>query len=174
MYRGKRAERKAPPKKWMVLLASLMVLLVLAVGGTVAFLFTESDPFTNTFRPGEVNIVVQPDRTVQNTGNIPVYIRAAVVTSWVDADGNLYWKQPDANVTATGWKQHTDGFYYWPTSVAANASTDAITASASESMEGYTFTVEILAQAIQADGGYVNGTSAVVDAWGVDPETLKK
>ena len=52
-YRGKRA-RKRTLARPVLLALSLVLVLGLGVGGTLAYLVTNTDPVTNTFTPGEV------------------------------------------------------------------------------------------------------------------------
>lgn len=98
--------------KRIVTLLSLVLLLALAVGGTLAFIVAKSGDVNNTFEPGRVSCAIHENGTngaanfdgvtktnvaVKNTGNIKAYIRAAVVVNWQDSQGNIYPKAPVAD-----------------------------------------------------------------------------
>lgn len=175
---------KKHSKKTILLLVSLVIVLVAVVGTTIAYLVTNTDPITNTFKPSEVtteidesfNGDVKNDVKVKNTGDVEAYIRAAVVVTWQNDDGQVYPTAPaegtDYIVTWTmdGWAK-SGNYYYYKTPVAAGESTDVLLTGC-KPVEGkaptdYHLVVEILAQAIQA-----NPKSAVTEAWEVDPTTL--
>ena len=82
-------------KKTVILIASLILFLVAAVGGTAAYLRASSDEVTNTFIPAEVIIDINETKatntksdisfTNRDTENaVPVYIRATLVIYWTD------------------------------------------------------------------------------------------
>lgn len=68
----------------------------------------------------------------QNTGDTTAWIRATVVITWKDKNGNVYgqapvvdtdytivWSWEDKANPETGWLKGNDGFYYWNTPVNA-------------------------------------------------------
>lgn len=93
MATNKSSRRKLTP----LAAAALLLVLVLAVGGTLAWLTAKTDPITNTFTAAtsEIEIVeefanqTKSNVKVQNKGNVPVYIRVALIPTWgtVDAGG---------------------------------------------------------------------------------------
>ena len=94
---------KAPGKKHSFSATAVCLLLTaaLAIGGTLAYLYTNSDTVTNTFNPTDVEIVVvekvegniKSEVKIANTGKADAFIRAKVVITWQDASGNVYPKQ---------------------------------------------------------------------------------
>lgn len=202
MYQGKhipRDSRRAPRKnrrfRWnrqFVLLVSILALLVGIVGSSLAYLITQTGSVENTFQPSKVTCEIQEEFSqggsekknvqVKNTGDTDAYIRAALVFTWVDSQGNIApvaVKESDyVLVLGTGWSaKQTDGFYYYKTSVAPGEKTgnlvNSITRVENFAPEGYTLCVDVIADAVQAKGGASNGNKAVVEAWGVDPTTLE-
>ena len=172
-------------KKFLVLLVCVTVLLTFAVSGTVAFLADNSGPVVNEFTPVNVtpsvteklNNNVKSDVQIQNTGNIDAYIRAMVIITWQNKEGQVLAMLPQADDYSiswgTGWDRDTsDGFYYHTTKVAPGQLTSVLIKECkplkAAPVEGYTLHVEILAQSIQAQP-----IDAVMAAWGVDPTTLK-
>lgn len=171
---------KKQNKKSLVLLVCVALLLTCAVGSTVAYLVDKTDSITNTFTPAEVTTEITEDFPgnvknnvqVKNNGSISAYIRAAVVVTWQDDEGNVYAVAPveDTDYTVTwkmdGWKKGTDGFYYHKSPVAAGASTGILFTDCKpvkgKAPEGYHLSVEILAQAIQAEP-----TTVVESTWKV-------
>ncbi|MGM9913188.1 hypothetical protein [Floccifex sp.] len=168
-------------KKSFVLLACALFLLVGVVDGTAAFLMTKTDNVQNNFEYGNVATRVQEDFddnglvksnvSIQNTGNISAYIRATVVVTWQDYEGNVLSDIPKEGTdytiiyTAQGWKQGTDGYWYYQTAVPASKYTGQLISGCNRGatkapVDGYTLHVEILADAIQAEPA-----DAVKEAW---------
>ena len=161
-----------------VLLIAIILLISTAVGATVAFLTTKTEPVENTFEYAKVSCkVTESDdmygRRVQvrNTGTIDAYIRATYVVSWLDQDGNIAASDPAGySYTLTenpdsSWTKGKDGYFYYLTPVAPDDSTRGslltCTATYPDNPE-YTLSVEILAEAIQSAPD-----NAVQEAWGV-------
>lgn len=183
MYRKKHlaasANRPLPKKKVSMLLVSLVLIAAIAVGSTVAFIATSTEPITNIFNPANVTIDidekiengVKTDVQVKNTGNTDAFIRAKIVVTWKDTNGNVSATKPveDTDYTMTlneaDWFQGTDGFYYCKTSVAPNGFTPVLIEKCEKTRtppDGYDLSVEIIASGIQStpDG-------AVKEAWGM-------
>ena len=75
-------------KKSGVLLIAAVLLLVMAVGGTIAYLATSTEPVVNTFTPGNTDITVdeefdgkvKTDVAIKNDGTVDAYIRVKVLS----------------------------------------------------------------------------------------------
>ena len=168
------------PGKTAALLLSAVVLLGVTAARTGAFVAEKPEgAVTNTFERSSVTCEVtetfednvKSDVQIKNTGDVDAYMRATIVVTWQDADHNLYWQTPvlDTEYTMTiaedtGWFLGSDGYYYYENPVAVGASTGVLISEckpiAAAPAEDYTLVVEILAEAIQADG--VNSESAAV------------
>ena len=160
-----------------VLLIAIILLISTAVGSTVAFLATKTEPVENSFEYANVSCTVTQNCDtdgsivqVKNTGTISAYIRAAVVANWIDVDGNIAASVPegysyDLTCSSGSWAQGKDGFFYYLLPVAPGASTEGnlltCMVTCSETPE-YTLSVEVLAEAIQS-----TPASAVNEAWNV-------
>ena len=158
-----------------VLLIAVILLISTAVGSTVAFLATKTEPVENSFEYANVSCKVTQNCDtdgsivqVKNTGTISAYIRAAVVANWIDVDGNIAASVPegysyDLTCSSGCWAQGTDGFFYYLLPVAPGASTEGnlltCTVTCPEDPE-YTLSVEVLTEAIQS-----TPASAVNEAW---------
>ena len=159
-----------------VLLIAIILLISTAVGSTVAFLATKTEPVENSFEYVNVSCEVTQDRDtegssivkVKNTGTISAYIRAAVVANWIDMGGNIAASVPggysyDLTCSSGSWVQGTDGFFYYLLPVAPDASTEGnlltCTVTCPATPE-YTLSVEVLAEAIQS-----TPANAVNEAW---------
>ena len=184
---GKRVMKTKQP----VALVALLVLLCCTVAGTLAYLVDKTPEVKNTFEPAKVTTEVKEefDGTtksevkIRNTGNIPAYIRAAVIINWADKDGNVYGGAAPAETTdytisynKADWKL-IDGYWYCKTVVQVGSETPALIESCSKTStaavpEGYDLQVTILADGIQADGVGSNGKTPMEDAWGVTPGQL--
>lgn len=163
----------------VLLLAALVVIAMGVVGGTVAYLVTNTTPVVNTFEPGYVTCIINEDFkdgdtvkknvTVTNTGNVDAYIRAAIIVTWKngnDIAATVPAKGTDYTLVLNedDWVEH-DGYYYYKNgSVAPNGGTTTNLIKSCEvigSNGGYTLSVEILADAIQS-----SPDEAVKQAWG--------
>ncbi len=158
-----------------VLLIAVILLISTAVGSTVAFLATKTEPVENSFEYANVSCKVTQNCDtdgsivqVKNTGTISAYIRAAVVANWMDVDGNIAASVPeeysyDLTCSSGSWTQDKDGFFYYLLPVAPGALTEGslltCTVTCPEDPE-YTLSVEVLAEAIQS-----TPASAVNEAW---------
>ena len=164
--KGSRAGRTA---KSSALIIALALILILAVGGTVAYIFTQTGPVINTFTPTEAKITVDEEIsgnqktsiTVENISTgVPVYIRVALVANMIDEDGNVTGAASVPTFTlGENWFEGSDGYYYYTKAVPVGESTGNLLKSPmtlSENMQ-----VVVLADAIQAEP-----KQAVIDAWG--------
>lgn len=167
--------------KMMTVILSVVLLVAATVGVTVAFLVDKTPSTDKTFVPVYVSCKVQEtmDRTtntktdvaVQNTCDIPAYVRVAIVVTWVSEEsGSTYGGAPVdgrdyvASFSDNGWIKGTDGFYYCTSPVAAEAVTPVLLRSIApvdgKAPEGYVLSVQVVASAIQAEPA-----EAVTSAW---------
>ena len=164
-------------KKLSIGLASLVLVLVCAVGGTLAWMAAASNSVTNTFVPASISTTVEEkteggvkrDVQIQNTGDVDAYIRAAVVINLLDDKGNIVGTAPaeETDYTITwgqDWFQLGD-YYYYPSKVAPTGRTTDLIKEC-QPMEGKNLQVTILAEGVQADGKDENNIPAVNLAWG--------
>mgnify|MGYP004624583965 CR=1 FL=1 len=167
-------------KRSLVLVVSLLALLLVVAGGTLAWL-TAQDSVSNTFTPAHVTCDVdetfqdgiKSDVKIKNTSDIPVYIRASIIVTWKDSFGNVYGQLPVAGTDYTmtmandsKWVPNGD-YYYFTSPVAVGATTGTLISSCTVEEgatipEGYALSVEIIAEAIQSQPA-----RAVQQAWGV-------
>lgn len=167
-------------KRSGILLAAVIVLLAGAVGGTWAFLVAQSEPVQNNFTYAQVSCTinekfengVKSDVKIQNTGDIPAYIRARIVVTWKDANGNVSSTVPVKNTdytiafNTTDWTQQ-DGYWYCKNAVDAKDFTPVLITKCEKTGAApvdYDLSVEILADAIQSEPA-----SAVTEAWKYTP-----
>ena len=156
-------------KKLLTLLVSFLVIAVFAVGGTVAFLYTNDGPIENVFTPSKVttevveqiNNGVKSNVRIKNTGDTDAWIRAYVVITWQDKDGNVYGEMPEKGKHYTDWNLDNywipgeDGFYYYTKPVAPDGMTDVLIASISQTANSapaadYYLNVEIIGSGLQS------------------------
>ena len=167
----------------MAIVTAIVALLL--VGATLAYLFANGNKIENIFNPGSVDVEVHEKtenntKTViklTNTGNAKAFLRASIVTYYIDASKNVVGSIPATlgafNISAD-WKKGTDGYYYYtkpvdPSGVTSNlfaTSSDKITLTPmTQEVKGETVTyqqvVEVFAEAIQSAP-----VKAVQDAWG--------
>ena len=159
-----------------MLLATVM-LFVLAVGGTIAWLIDKDSPLVNTFDPSKVTCEVQEkfdgkvksDVNVKNTGDIDAFIRVKLVTYRTNADGKHIGgtaEIPDFT-PGEGWVKYGD-YYYYTKPVAPNAKPATNLISSITLTDSYTDAdggmqaIDVMAEAIQSVPA-----DAVRQAWGV-------
>ena len=148
MYKGKyedkhREEAAAPANEKTLrtgrvtaIVMATVLLLALAIGGTVAWLSTKDEPITNTFLPSKVACKVTEDFdsttgektnvNVENTGNTQAFIRVKLVTYRTNDQGQHIGGTaalPDFELGAD-WVEY-DGYYYYKLPVAAGGKPEA-------------------------------------------------
>ena len=182
-YDGKHRKAKAQPVRrktyhkgrLTAMAIATVMLLALAIGGTVAWLSTKDAPITNTFNPSKVACEVtekfdgkiKSNVNVTNTSDIDAYIRVKLVTYRVNEQNQhiggtatIPTFEPGA-----GWVKSGD-YYYYTLPVAANRTTAnlinsiELTGSYNDA-DGGKQVVEVMAEAIQSVP-----EAAVNAAWG--------
>lgn len=168
-------------RKSVILLISVSALVFMVIGFSTSFLKTQKGPLVNEFASSyvtsevveEFDNKVKSNVRIQNTGDIAAYIRAAIIVTWKDKNGNVYPQMPVAGTDYTiefsnnGWDIETsDGYYYYTKPVASKDYTEVLINEVkpvdSKTPEGYRLSVEILGDAIQS-----LPTKAVESSWGV-------
>lgn len=194
MYHGKYEARHSQGKpakqsgKAGILFLSLLLIVLCTVGGTVAFLVTQTTGLTNTFTPSHVSCSVtenfdgttKRNVNVTNTGDTDAYIRVKLVSYRVnDQNQHIGGTATIPSFTpGTNWVQNGDYYYYTlPVVPGGEPNTEligeaGITLVSYSDADGGKQVIEVMAEAIQAKGVVADGTKIVVKAWGVDPETL--
>ena len=175
--------RKRKQTKRRTTLLSIFLILSLAVGGTLAYIVARTDNVNNQFEPSYVTCQVNANNNsfdVTNTGDVDAFIRAAIVVNWMDDQGDVRGISPkasDYSLTVNDkdwWKDTKTGYYYYKYSVVPAGVTEDLIASYGlaagvTAPSGYELCVEVVAEAIQADGDTDNGAvPAYKDAWGID------
>ena len=170
----RRAPRRARRRgRLFALLAAVVLVSALAVGGTVAFILTQTEEKVNVFAPAKVACTMtetfdgttKRDVAVKNTGDTVAYIRAAVIVTWMK-DGNAADQNVTARLPQEGtdytlkytegvWLRGADGYWYYPDPVAPGDSTGKLIESCvqlatANAPDGYHLSVEIAASAIQS------------------------
>lgn len=177
-YSGKHT-RASAPRRGLVLAAALALTLIFSAGGTLAWLAASTEETVNTFSPAQMEIQVKEEFDgetkehvkVVNNSETAVYIRVALVPTWVTDDAKHEPVAQSAslsdlnfvNLPASGWKQDGD-YYYYTLPVPAGSTTPELFTSATVAVtppEGCTMDLQVLAQAIQAAP-----RDAVIAAWG--------
>lgn len=163
-----------------MMVLSIVLLLGVAIGGTIAWLSTKTTPVTNTFTPARVTCEVEEkfDNTtgvktnvnVKNAGNIAVYIRVKLVTYRTNNAGQHIGGTAELPKFTPGenWVEKKDGYYYYTLPVEPNAQpqtnlADSMTLEMSYGdADGGKQALDVMAEAIQSAP-----EKAVADAWGV-------
>lgn len=120
-------------KSRMIMWVSILALLVVAVGGTLALMFTRANSVTNTFTVGAVDTEINEVLTngnkqvsIKNYGTAPAYVRAQILVSGIASENveivsdeptepssnKVYLVMPSAvtvpNQAAPTWKRNTN------------------------------------------------------------------
>lgn len=183
-------------KKSLALTIAVVMLSVAVIGGSLAWLNAETGIITNIFKAPTVDIDIDENIEgnvkeavqVKNNGEIPVYVRVAIVVTWKDDKGNVYpvapkrdenysWTRKYSTINGTreiegcDWNEF-EGFYYYfdfdkhsfkvlePEEITSSLVENV--KQIGEAPKGYSLSVEIISQAIQA-----NPEDVIEDAWGV-------
>lgn len=188
-------------KRIKVRLAIIAVLVVLiTIPAAMAYMYVKTETIDNEFIPAQVSCKVienmeentKTSIQVENTSNVPVYIRLKVITYWQDSKGNIVGKFDNPKMVFNYDKEKwycvddtldnpTNGdLYYYRSSVPATAGasttnlfasgntitldtlTETVTNNGATVTYHYYQVVEFIAEAIQAEP-----TKAVEESWGV-------
>ena len=161
-------------KKIIILFVVCALLLLCAVGGTVAYLVVRTDPLTNIFDPIHLNSIVS-NSAVANLSGASEFVRSKVLISYKDIHGNILAAEPvegvDFSITydTENWVYGSDGFWYYKKALQAmphdfdvsNPDSDFSTFVSTrliteclqlkEAPDGYELEVEFLVSVIQAE-----------------------
>ena len=175
------------------ILLNVIIILTLISTVIVSMLFAaylkRSVEVNNTFKPAD-SIIPEIVETFKENNNelkenvyfkvgtteYPVYVRAAIVITWQDEKGVVYYKAPVPPVDKDGnanenpdysislnlddWTLGPDGFYYYNEVVQSGGNTTNLINKCKQLLpapvDGYTLSVEIIVQTIQAVG-YTDG-----------------
>lgn len=190
MYQGKyekkhdrpsdRCRRRRRTRRLNALLLSMVLLVTVAIGGTLAYLVTQDEPITNTFTPSFVTCKVtetfdedsgeKKEVNVQNTGDTDAYIRVRLVTYRTNAAGQHIGGTATISefTPGTNWVKYGDYYYYTlPVKPTEKPTTDLISSSITLNQnyadsDGGNQAIDVMAEAIQSGPAEAVGT-----AWGV-------
>ncbi len=170
-------KRIRPNGRLTAMVIATVMLLALAIGGTVAWLTDTSPAVVNTFTPSHVSCKVEEtfdnqagvksNVKVQNTSDIPAFIRVKLVTYRTNGKGEHIGGTatvPDFQ-PGTNWVLH-EGYYYYTQPVQPQNFT-RILIEQIKLQDSYTDAdrgrqaIDVMAEAIQSVP-----EAAVQDAWG--------
>ena len=162
-------------KRSLAALIALVLIICVAVGGTIAYIVTQTDKVENKFTPADVKIEIhetfdgtnKSSITIENVDdakNVPCYIRVKLVSNTQDADKNVTGSAAiNAFELNNKWFKGNDGCYYYKDVVNVGASTANLLANGEKITLTTGQVVEVLAEGIQA-----TPIDAVKAAWGDD------
>lgn len=182
MYHGKYEARhlqrrhKRRSKKTGMLFLSLLLVIGMVVGGTVAWLSTKSASITNTFLLSHVSCSVteefngttKSNVNVINTGDVDAFIRVKLVTYRVNDEeqhiGGIAKIHPFT--PGAGWVENGDYYYYTKPVAPDKQPVDALISSIDligsyTDADGGKQAIDVMAEAIQSVP-----ENAVKAAWG--------
>lgn len=185
MYHGNYENRKRPARRGRkkvknrlnTLVLSIILLAMLTVGGTLAYLIAQDTPITNTFEPSVVDTEITEDFdgtvkknvNARNTGDTDAYIRIKLVTYRVNDENQRIGGAAEIPAFTPGdnWVLY-NGYYYYtlPVKPGDEPATDLITSitltGSYDDADGGKQVIEVMAEAIQSAPA-----SAVGEAWHV-------
>lgn len=153
-----------------------LILCIIAVGVTLSFMYEKTGKTINRFVKAEVSCAVDEvfysdkgEKTsikVNNTGNIPAYIRVKLVSNWIDEDDNIVGKSsvmPEIKIK-DGWIPLGSNTYYYSQPVEPGGYTAEFLAEkvTLDEKDGLRQTLVVLAEAVQSEP-----YESVKDAWGI-------
>ena len=162
------------------LVICLILLLMISVGGTIAFVVTHTSEIRNTFTESVVKCEVdetfennvKSNVSIKNTGDTTAYIRAFVNVTWMNESGQVASVSPKSTdymieYSTSGWLKGSDGYWYYSLPVQPNNKTAVLINSCqlletASAPDGYYLSVEIVCSAIQS-----TPESVVRDIWHV-------
>ena len=162
-------------KRSLAALIALVLIICVAVGGTIAYIVTQTNSVENKFTPADVKIEInevfenniKSSITVKNVDdakNVPCYIRVKLVSNTQDDNGNVTGSAVINTFKLNDkWFDGGDGCYYYKDVVNVGTSTANLLAAGEKITLTNDQVVEVLAEGIQA-----TPIDAVKAAWGAD------
>lgn len=161
--------------KSSTMMVSILLVICFVVSGTIAFLYDSSDVIENRFVPTQVSTEVgetlsgttKSNVSIKNTGTTDAWIRATVLITWQNENGDVYATAPELDedytiVYGEGWIVGADGFRYYTAPVAAGKNTAVLikscTTVGNPPAKDYYLNVEILGSGIQSKPASVFNT----------------
>ena len=176
-----KSNRHRKLRKPVKVILSFLLIFTVTVGGTLAYLSTQTNDVVNTFTPSHVSCEVKEDFSdgitkknvnVTNTSDIEAYIRVKLVTYRVNEDGTKHiggTSNIPSFVPGENWLEYNDGFYYYTLPVAPNETpavpligVSGITLQKYTDVDGGIQVIEVMAEAIQS-----KPAKAIGEAWHV-------
>ena len=167
-----------PRKRLLVLLIAIVALLIVGVGGTLAYIAATADPVINSFQSGSVaaDVVEKLEDNqkkmigVTNKGGSAVYVRVRLISYWQAEDGSVVAKpSPDLAVSCgSNWLAMGEYYYYTKPLAPGATTTNLLNAPLTMMAEDDCYQViEVLADTVQAAPA-----AAVEEVWGVSASTF--
>ena len=170
------------PRKLLAALAAGVLVVSVAVGGTLAYFKDQANNVVNSFQSGTIQASVvesinNNSKTliaVKNDGSAGAYARVRLVAYWVDDEGKILAKPSPSTVFTpnTGWVYRQADGYYYCTSVIFNGSQtpnllpNGTSLSLAAEDDAWPV-IEVFAETVQA-----TPSNAANDLWGIHPSDL--
>lgn len=183
-------KRKLNKRATAYIVLAVVLVMLIASGSTYAYLkwnggVQNTFEYETSVRPAieeEFNDKIKKNVSISaGDTDYSVYVRAAIVATWVDSSGNVvHAKEPvlgtdyslNLNLSPDGWFVGDDGYYYYALPVLSGNSTDNLITECKPLEEapsiGYKLNVDIIAQTIQSAGTTDDEDKPLVtEAWGI-------
>jgi len=158
-----------------MLLLTVILLVTVAVGATLAYIVTVTDPLRNVFADANVSCSTTYDEEtgtwiVTNDGDVEAYIRVAVIPYLMNESGDVYWDNPIYTVThavAADWTSFgAHNYYYYQYPLPAGHSLLFGKVNVDTSM-GSGLNYSDIMVTVNAEAFQVGSAEALEDAWNV-------
>lgn len=168
MKNGKFASAPSPKHKSVIIVLSIILVVCIGAGATLAFFANSTGPVINTFQSGTVGAEIDEDIsgntknsiTVKNTGSVPIYVRVRLVSYFEDGSDNvLPQDSPSVSFTPGENWEYNNGYYYYKLPVGAGDDTANLLAENLTMISGQV--IEVLADTVQA-----TPIDAIKEVWG--------
>lgn len=170
--------------KKMMLGSAILLVVLLVVGGTLAWFTAETDTVVNNFKAGTLDIKLTEDFddtaagnvnpgdkikkeiTIENTGTKRAYLRMKLEPKWTNLVGEQTtledWGPASILDLHQDWELKSDGYYYYKNVVAAGATAPKpftkiqfAGAAMGDKYQGANFALNVKVEAIQVTNGAV-------------------
>ena len=167
-----RKNHTSPQKRSLLVTITIVLVVLVTMGGVAAFFILQSQPITNTFVGGNTGCRITETVTgnvkksvlLTNDGNFPVYVRVRLVTYWQTPEGAPAAKAaPELKLeTTSDWVRYGDCYYYVsPLQGSASVELLAKSLQMETDGEGNIQVIDILAEAVQS-----SPSDAISQTWG--------
>lgn len=156
-------------KKRLILLSVILLISLMTVGNTMAWLTSSSDEVTEKMNIGTINVELLQSGLnnirVISSGTSKTYVRARLIPQW--SDNSLSTSNVKLDLNLTDWESNDDGYYYFKyyldkDQITSNLLNNVEFNNLASEYQGHSFNIKVVSEGVQITNQYWR------ELWGLD------